>query len=318
MRTVALWVILGALFGGCPKNENAPAKGEVKEVVAEQTGRDFAVPPASEGDRGAGEICPEGNCIAHSIPPLPKAPPDGGYDHVVRLTGTRTGSAVASMINPLGPGRVLVRSLDDSGATIVDGMKIPRRDVTFYGLNLKGVFRFADGTVMWGVKAEPAQFRAEGADGWRIRDSIWSGGAGSGSRQGCVGNVYAQNFIGSSANWIIENSTLKNYVPTQGGCSTDHSEALYIMARAKGGTVRNNTFTNNGNTGHIFFTWWETNSPSAYPNDICVEGNTFGSRINDAYDIQARSELSSSLNISIDPSQGAATNAPSNWIRACP
>jgi len=223
---------------------------------------------------------------------------------------------VASKINALGGGSVLVRPAAGQSATITGGMNTPRSDVTFYGLSLNGVFYLADRTVMWGVKAEPAQFRAEGVDGWRILDSVWSGGAGS--RSGCVGNVYAQNFIGNSANWVIENSTLKNYVPTQGGCSTDHSEALYIMQHATNGIVRNNAFENNGNTAHIFFTWWSVNSPSAYPNDICVEGNTFGTNMNCCYDIQARAELPSSLNISIDPRQGAATNAPSNWTRPCP
>jgi hypothetical protein len=161
-------------------------------------------------------------------------------------------------------------------------------------------------------------FDTGGDDGWRIRDSLWSGGAGSTQGQGCSGNVYAQSFIGDSVNWIIENSTFKNYVPSQALCSTEHSEALYIQCGARQGTIRNTTFTNNGNTAHIFFTWWPNQTHACYPDDICVEGNSFGSRAGAYFDIDSRAELPSSLGISIAPGQDASLNGPSSWFRACP
>ena len=271
------------------------------------------------GGCSTGALCSSGICIAQPVSPPPGAvPSDSDYDHVVTLTGTQTGSSVASMINAQGSGSVLVRPLDGSGATITGGMKVPRSDVTLYGLTLTGKFGFANGTVMWGVHAEPAMFDTGGADGWRIRDSLWSGGAGSTQRQGCSGNVYAQSFIGDSVNWIIDNSTFKNYVPSQALCSTEHSEALYIECGARQGTIRNTTFTNNGNTAHIFFTWWPNQTQACYPDDICVEANTFNNTWDAYYDIDSRAELPSSLGISIAPGQGASLNGSSSWIRDCP
>jgi hypothetical protein len=265
------------------------------------------------GGCGNTELCDSGLCVEQLV-----TPSDGDYDHVVELTGTQTGSSVASMINSLGAGSVLVRPRDGSGATIDNGMNIPRSDVTLYGLDLTGAFHFAEDTVMWDVHAEPAQFYTSGADGWLIRDSLWSGGAGSTLGQGCSGNVYAQSFISNSSNWVIQDSTFRNYVPSQSLCATEHSEALYIQCGARQGTIRNTTFTNNGTTAHIFFTWWPNQTQACYPDDICVEANTF-TLLHDAYfDIDSRHELPSNLGISIDPGQGASLNGPSSWIRACP
>jgi hypothetical protein len=139
--------------------------------------------------------------------------------------------------------------------------------------------------------------------------------------------VYGQNFFSGTStnptdNWIIENSTFKNYAPTPGQCSTQHTEAFYIGARSTNGIIRNNVFTNSGNTAHIFFTWFGAGctgySPICSPDNICVEGNTFGPTWGAYYDTNARDELSASLNISIDPAQGASLAGPSQWIRACP
>ena len=305
IRTAALWIIAAAILGGCPENEEPAAVGEVKETVTEKKNcPETGVPSAGHGDRGIGAEAPSDDC----------------YDHVVELTGSQSGWSVENALDALGAGTVLVRPAAGQSATITGGMTIPRSDVTLYGLNLEGVFRFADGTVMWGVKAEPAMFYADNADGWRIRESLWSGGAGSGTPQGCVGNAFGQNFINNgSQNWIIENSTLKNYVPRQERCTTQHTEALWIGS-AKNGSIRNNRFINNGNTAHIFFTWNGLNVRANHPNDICVEGNTFQDVVNCCYDIQTRAELSSSLNISIDPAQvpQKAFLVPPNWLRRCP
>ena len=286
------------------------------------------------GSCGNGELCSSGLCIDEPVSSSPAAAPfDGDYDHIVTLTGTQTGSSVVNTINGLGAGTVLVRPLDDSGASITGGMGIPRDDVTLYGLDLSGDFRFKDGTVIWGVHAEPAQFHAGSSDRWHIRDSLWSGGAGETPANGCVGNLYAQNFVGGdrddpSVDWIIENSTFKNYVPTESGCGVDHSEALYMGARSSNGIIRNNVFANNANTAHIFFTWWGSGctgySPACSPDNICIEGNSFGQTWTGSappgayFDISSREELPDSLGISIDPAQGASVAGASSWNRICP
>ena len=130
------------------------------------------------------------------------------------------------------------------------------------------------------------------------------------------------------SDWIIENSTFKNYVPTESGCGVDHSEALYMGARSSNGIIRNNVFANNANTAHIFFTWWGSGctgySPACSPDNICIEGNSFGQTWTGSappgayFDISSREELPDSLGISIDPAQGASVAGASSWNRICP
>jgi hypothetical protein len=276
-------------------------------------------------------MCSSGVCIDEPVSPPPgAAPSDGDYDHVVTLTGTQTGSSVASTLKNMGSGTILVRPANQNGATITGGMAVPRADVTFYGLNLQGDYRMAHGTVFWGVYASPAVFSTGSADNWIIRDSEWSGGQGSTREQNCVGNVYSQNLFNGgptdpTENWLIENSVFRNYMDREGStCQIDHSEAFYIGGGSKNGTIRNNDFINNGSTGHIFFTWFGggCGSPSdaCYPDDICLEGNTFTLVYNDYYDIQARIEIPLTQSIHIDPAQDLDMpgNFADSWMHRCP
>ena len=93
----------------------------------------------------------------------------------------------------------------------------------------------------------------------------------------------------------------------------DHSQAIY-NGYSKGGLIENNTFTNNGSTSHIFFTWFgnEANPATSYPRNICVRGNRFvnppGGEFH-YYDINMRAEIPTSANIKIDPDQWPNRNA---------
>ncbi len=257
---------------------------------------------------GSGEFCSSGTCVADFAPPLAGAPSDGDYDNVIVLNSNQTSSSVVSQINSQGPGTVLVRS-DGTKRTISGGITVPRNDVTFYNLNLNGAWNISNGTHLFEINGDGFMFRAWGstydANNWSVRNSILDGGG-----------VYLQNFLLSgTSNWLIENNTFRDYVNLK---PEDHTEALWI-GNAKNGIIRNNQFINNGSTAHIFFSWNGDNVPANHPNNICVEGNTFTQVVNCCYDIQTRAELSSSLNISVDPAQvpQKGFQMPSNWRRPC-
>ena len=74
----------------------------------------------------------------------------------------------------------------------------------------------------------------------------------------------------------------------------DHNAACFL--------IENNSFSNNGNTSHIFFTWFgNTADPStSYPRNMCVRGNTFGPTHGAYYDVNLRGEIPTSANIKVE------------------
>jgi hypothetical protein len=112
--------------------------------------------------------------------------------------------------------------------------------------------------------------------------------------------------------WIIRNNTFQNYYVDDG---ESHSEALFVGYSADG-LIENNVFTNNGNTAHIFFTWFgDTADPAtSYPRNICVRGNTFNKTHTAFSDVNFREEIPSSASIAI---QANATSTRREFSRAC-
>ena len=76
---------------------------------------------------------------------------------------------------------------------------------------------------------------------------------------------------------MIRNNTFMNFYAND---PATHSEAIYV-GYSTNGLIENNTFTNNGNTGHVYFTYFGTASSegapasNTYPRNMCVRGNTF-------------------------------------------
>lgn len=89
--------------------------------------------------------------------------------------------------------------------------------------------------------------------------------------------------------WVIRGNSFTRYYIDDG---VTHSEALYVGYSADG-LIETNTFVDNGNTSHIFFTWFgNTANPStSYPRRICVRGNTFGATHGAFYDVNLREEI---------------------------
>ena len=106
--------------------------------------------------------------------------------------------------------------------------------------------------------------------------------------------------------WVIRNNEFRNYYVDDG---STHSEALFIGYSSKG-LIEGNTFTNNGNTSHIFFSYWGSvaDPGSSYPRNICVRGNTFNETHTAYSDVNFRAEIPPSANIDIDPDQQYATS----------
>lgn len=110
-------------------------------------------------------------------------------------------------------------------------------------------------------------------------------------------------------NWRIIGNTFANFYNASDPSA--HSEALYVGFSERG-LIERNTFSNNGSTAHLFFTWFGTKADPAttYPRDICVRSNVFG-RTHTAFTaIAFREEIPSAARIRIDPSnRGASTTS---------
>jgi hypothetical protein len=87
----------------------------------------------------------------------------------------------------------------------------------------------------------------------------------------------------------ILNNTIKNfYGPTE----ADHSEGIFV-GYSTDGLIAGNTLENNGNTAHIFFTWFggQAAPSSSSPRNICVRGNRFGATHGAYYAVAIREEI---------------------------
>lgn len=102
--------------------------------------------------------------------------------------------------------------------------------------------------------------------------------------------------------WVIRGNSFTRYYIDDG---VTHSEALYVGYSADG-LIETNTFVNNGNTAHVFFTNFGNQfNGSSYPRNICVRSNTFGATHGAFFDVNFHPNVSSVgpavTNIRIDP-----------------
>jgi hypothetical protein len=229
---------------------------------------------------------------------------------VVELSGTVSASSLTSMINAKPAGPVTVRpAAGQTTATVTGVFAVPRPAVTLSKLTFVETVSFgngAGGSQMLNCKAKG--FDIFGADDIVVRGSSFDG-------QG----IDNQNIIWDSpAGTIPERFTIENNSFTRFYASGQHSEALYVGYSADG-LVQGNVFEDNGNTAHIFFTYWgSTANPSvSYPRRICVRNNVFGATHGAYFDINFRDEIPLSSGIAIDPAQGASSTHGA-FTRACP
>jgi hypothetical protein len=222
-------------------------------------------------------------------PPPPPPPPSGGT-----MTSAQCNSAAG------------VSGATIQNVTVTGGCSAGGSNVTFSNVTVQGTLGMGNGTHVTGSTLR--KFQAFGADNWVIENSVLDGA-------GLVANneIWDSGSGHPASGWTIRNNTIKNYyVASNPGT---HSEGIYNGYSANG-LIEGNTFTNNGNTGHIFFTWFGStaNSSTSYPRNICVRGNTFGPTHGAYVDINFRSEIPTSSGIKI---QSNATTTSPQFYGAC-
>jgi hypothetical protein len=194
-------------------------------------------------------------------------------------------------------GVVTVRPAAGASATITGNISLSRASVTLETLTINGVVEFLAGANGSRLSNSTARgFAIRGADGIVIEGNTLDG-------QGQV----AQNWIHDTSssqvpdNWVIRNNQIRNYYVA--GSSTAHTEGIFV-GYSTTGLIEGNTFTNNGTTAHLFFSWFgaTANPATSYPRNICVRSNTFNKTYANYYAIQFRTEIPTSANIKIAPS----------------
>lgn len=135
-----------------------------------------------------------------------------------------------------------------------------------------------------------------GVDDTHVTNSIFDGHAFGTTTQNLV---WEQPVGAVPERTVITDNTFQNFY----GSPTDHSEALFI-GYSNVGLIEGNTFTNNGSTAHIFFSYWSASaSSSKRAQNWCVKGNTFGPTVTAYFSIDWRSEIQAGDNNRVDPNQ---------------
>jgi chitodextrinase len=227
-------------------------------------------------------------------PPPPPPPPSTSQAGVVQLSGTVSPSQLMDAVNAQPSGSVTVQPASGASSFSVSGsLSINRPSLTIKGANVSGEVTFSSGASGSALVDSSAQgFSIKGADNVRIENNTLDG-------QGRIANniIWDEPAGNTPDGFVIRGNTLRNYYIDGGDV---HSEALYV-GYSTNGLIENNSFTNNGNTSHIFFTWFgNTANPStSYPRNMCVRGNTFGPTHGAYYDVNLRGEIPTSANIKV-------------------
>lgn len=240
--------------------------------------------------------------------PPPPPPATGG---LLELSGSVSESSLEQQISSAPSGALLVRPMPGTTATVMGGLDLSRPDVTLDHLVFTGTVDFNPGSDRSALTSSAAMgFNIFGAD------SIVIGPGNSFDGKGVDNQniLWDQPALNGPTGYRIVGNDFKNFY----GPTTDiHSEALYVGGGASNGLIENNTFTNNGNTSHIFFTWFGTAATTSnYPKNVCVKGNTFNATHGAYFDVNLREEIPVSSGIAVDPDNNASiTNA--GFTRDC-
>ena len=203
--------------------------------------------------------------------------------------------------------------------TINGDVSIDRPNLRIEGATVTGTIDFrSDSSGTSFVNGKALAFNIRGADDITLQGNEFDGQC-----------RVAQNWIEDDPAGVVPErfkilgNTFRNYHL----CANEsaHSEALFV-GYSNGGMIDGNTFTDNGTTGHIFFSWYGgiADPNVSWPRNICVKNNTFIRSLNGYYHIQVRTEIPDSSNIDIDPSNvkgesipGYNTALTSRFARPC-
>lgn len=186
--------------------------------------------------------------------------------------------------------------------TVTGGCTIGAANVTIRNSTLSGSVSIgpsAGGAKLLDSKA--LGFDLKGADNVTVQGNTFDG---QGRRDN--NEVWDSPAGNVPDNWVIRGNTFKNFYIDDG---STHSEALFI-GYSQGGLIEGNAFTNNGNTGHLFFSWWGgvADPKVSYPRNICIRSNVFNATHDAFYDANFRDEIPTSAGIKLE--RDASTGWP--------
>jgi chitodextrinase len=228
-------------------------------------------------------------CTTSSPPP----PPSSGPETISPSQFSSRATSGATISNVVVTGSVSIKSpnVTVQNATVQGGVTFDpgSNGGTLLNSTTEGVYVF-------------------GADNVRIEGNVFDG-------HGRVkdGSIFWDEPAGDPPrNWVVRNNTFQNFYIPDG---TTHTQAMYV-GYSTDGLIEGNTFTMNGSTAHIFFTWFgnQADPATTYPRNICVRGNTFNRTETAYFDVNFRAEIPSSANIVIERD---ATNTDPEFYGAC-
>ncbi len=240
--------------------------------------------------------------------------------NVVTFSGTVTSTAFLAAINAAPAGAVTVQPVaGQTTFTVTGSVRLTRANVSINKATFTGQLTFANTSS--GSSVNDSKLLAAhiyGADDITWQRNVFDAQC-----------LVAQNFIMDEPAGVVPqrfsilNNTFRNYHLCAD--ETVHSEALYI-GYSDTGIIEGNLFEDNGNTAHVFFTYWGAapDPATTYARNICVRSNTFRRSLNPWFSAQIRPEIQPSSNISVDPNNvtdrnliGNADGTTPAFIRAC-
>jgi hypothetical protein len=290
---------------GSPASSAAPAKDSAP------TNESPAAPkPATPAPKPAAPAPKPSTPPAPAPQPAPSpAPPAVGLGGTVTLSGSYSPSAFSQAVLVAPPGPLTVRG----SFSVTGDITVDRPNLRIDGATFAGSISFsssASGSAL--TNSSALGFNIFGADNVVVSGNRFDGQGRN--NQNIIWDLPAGN---TPDGFVIRGNDFQNFY--QDG---SHSEALYV-GYSTNGLIEGNTFTNNGNTAHVFFTYFGTAASqgsdpySTYPRGMCVRGNTFNATHGAYYDVMVRQpEIPSSANIKIE-SDASTPGDNSQFVGAC-
>ena len=286
---------VGSSSGSSSAIPTSPAAGSAAKGSGSTNESPAPAPSPKPSSPAPKPVSPPAPAPSPAPKPAPSpAPPAVGPGGTVTLSGSYSPSAFFQAVAVAPPGPLTVRG----SYTVTGDITVNRPSLRIEGATVQGIVGFqsgASGSSL--VNSHAMGFDIFGADGVAIEGNDLDG-------RGTVFQNHIWDAGGDTPDgWDVRGNSLSNFYH-----GDDHSEALFI-GYSRNGLVEGNTFTNNGTTAHIFFSWWgDVADPgSSYPRNICVRGNTFNQTAGAYFDVNFRAEIPTSADIKIQRDATAST-----------
>lgn len=211
---------------------------------------------------------------------------------------------------------VVVRAADGVTATVDCGLDVAASWLRLERIVVLGRIAFLTDASNASFSSGAAEaFAIYGADDVTIEDSSFDGQSRISNNQ-----IWDDPAGDTPDRFRIVHNTIRNFY---GPSPEDHSEGIYV-GYSTGGLIERNRFEANGNTAHLFFTWFgnQADPATSYPRDMCVRKNVFGPTRGAFHAISFRNEIPATANIVVTRDNSALgglglTSGPPP-VAACP